>query len=387
MNQNEKLMRYCLELALKGSGFVSPNPLVGALIAKDDKIISEGWHKEYGDLHAEIEAINAAKKNGFSDFSDSTLYVNLEPCSHLGKQPPCVDSIIETKIPNVVVGMKDPNPLVAGKGIEKLMAAGINVEVGVLEKDCCWINRFFCNYITEGMPYVVLKIAQTLDGCISTKDGESKWITCDESRRRTHFLRSEMDAIMVGVNTIITDNPILDTRLLNSGGEASNEDEKNIRKRNPKIIILDSHLKTPAHSKVLSSHKDGREVFIVYSDELENNVDIDVKKRKADLEIAGAILWEAPLKDGKIHLRKAISRLTFEYCFTSLLVEGGAELFSSFINSELVNEMQFFIAPMIMGDGKRAFCNLETDKLEEVRKFRLAGSFQSGLDEQLILIK
>jgi len=379
MNKNENLMRYCLELALKGSGFVSPNPLVGAVIVNDSGvIISEGWHKKYGDLHAEINAINNAKKNGINDFSNTTLYVNLEPCSHFGKQPPCVDAIIEAKIPNVIVGMKDPNPLVAGKGIEKLLAAGINIEVDVLENDCRWINRFFCHYITEGMPYIVLKIAQTVDGCIATKSGESKWITCDESRRRTHFLRSEMDAIMVGVNTIIADNPILDTRLLNENEES--------RKRNPKIIILDSQLRTPANSKVFTAHKE-REIFIIYSDELANNPEIDFEKRKNDLENAGAILWEAPLKNGKIHLRKAISRLTFEYCFTSLLVEGGANLFSSFINSNLVNEMQFFVSPMIMGDGLRAFCDVDTAKLDEIKKFRLAGSFQSGTDEHLILIK
>jgi diaminohydroxyphosphoribosylaminopyrimidine deaminase/5-amino-6-(5-phosphoribosylamino)uracil reductase len=386
MNENEKLMRYCLELALKGSGFVSPNPLVGAVIVNNNgAIIAEGWHKKYGDLHAEINAINNAKENGINDFSDTTLYVNLEPCSHFGKQPPCVDAIIEAKIPTVIVGMKDPNPLVAGKGIEKLIAAGINVEVGVLENDCHWINRFFCHYITEGMPYVVLKIAQTVDGCIATKDGESKWITCDESRRRTHFLRSEMDAIMVGVDTILTDDPILDTRLLYDKNCNSNENEES-RKRNPKIIILDSHLRTPANSKVLASHKE-REVFIVYSDELEDNPEIDLKKRKDDLENAGAILWEAPVKNGKIHLRKAISRLTFEYCFTSLLVEGGSKLFSSFINSNLVNEMQFFVSPMIMGDGLRAFSNVETANLEAIKKFRLAGSFQSGTDEHLIMVQ
>ena len=384
MNENgysikTNLMRHCLELALKGSGFVSPNPLVGALIFKDGQIISEGWHQKYGDLHAEIEAINNAKNNGFDDFNNSTLFVNLEPCSHFGKQPPCVDAIIDAKIPTVIIGMKDPNPLVAGKGIEKLIAAGITVEVGILEDDCRWINRFYCHYIAEGMPYIVLKIAQTVDGCIATKSGESKWITCDESRRRTHFLRSEMDAILIGVNTVLADNPILDTRLLND------ENSEN-KTRNPKIIILDSQLRTPANSRVFASHKE-REVFIIYSDELANNSEIDFTKRKNDLELAGAILWESPMKGGQIHLRKTISRLTFEYCFTSLLVEGGAKIFSSFVNSNLVNELQIFVSPKIIGDGIHAFENVETVKLEEVKKFRLAGSFQSGTDEQLILIR
>lgn len=382
MNDKEQFMQYCLELTLESSGFVSPNPLVGAIIVRNNEIIGEGYHKEYGGLHAEVEAINDAKEQGINDFSNTTLYVNLEPCSHQGKQPPCADAIIEAKIPNVIIGMEDPNPIVAGKGIDKLRKAGINVEVGVLKEECQWINRFYCHYITSGMPYIILKIAQTIDGCIATKTGESKWITSEESRRHTHFLRSEMDAIVVGVNTILCDNPLLDTRLL----DFENENNIVFRKRNPKIIILDSQLRTPENSNVLTHHKE-RDVFIIYSDELKNNADIDIKKRITELEAAGAILWEAPMKNGKIHLRKAISRLTVEYCFTSLLVEGGAEVFSSFVNSNLVDEIQMFTAPVIMGDGKRAFCNVTTEKLEDIKRFSIVATAPSDIDEHLVLIK
>jgi diaminohydroxyphosphoribosylaminopyrimidine deaminase/5-amino-6-(5-phosphoribosylamino)uracil reductase len=377
MENKEKLMQRALELALNGSGFVAPNPLVGAVIINNqtNSIIGEGWHKEYGGFHAETNAINNARENGISNFEDTTMIVNLEPCCHIGKQPPCIDTIIDAKIKKVIVGMLDPNPLVAGKGIEILKECGIEVEVGILEADCKWINRYFCHYVTEGMPYCVLKIAQTLDGFIATNNGESKWITCEESRRRTQFMRSEMDAVMIGINTILTDDPLLDTRLLD-----------NIQKRNPKIIILDSKLRTPPNCNVLVQNKK-RDVIIIYSDELVDEQGSEAKERIVTLENAGAILFESPMKNGKIHLRKAISRLTVEYCFTSLLVEGGAEVFGSFINSNIVNELQIFVAPTIMGEGKRAISNVTTEKLEEILKYRIMGSFQSGDDEQIIMIK
>jgi diaminohydroxyphosphoribosylaminopyrimidine deaminase/5-amino-6-(5-phosphoribosylamino)uracil reductase len=377
MENKEKLMQRALELALNGSGFVAPNPLVGAVIINNqtNTIIGEGWHKEYGGLHAETNAINNAKENGISNFEDTTMFVNLEPCCHIGKQPPCIDAIIDAKIKKIIVGMLDPNPLVSGKGIDILRESGIEVEVGVLEADCKWINRYFCHYVTEGMPYCVLKIAQTLDGFIATNNGESKWITCEESRRRTQFMRSEMDAVMIGINTILTDDPLLDTRLLD-----------NIKKRNPKIIILDSKLRTPLNCNVLVKNNK-RDVIIIYSDELVDEQGSEAKERITALENAGAILFESPMKNGKIHLRKAISRLTVEYCFTSLLVEGGAEVFGSFINSNIVNEFQIFVAPTIMGEGKIAISNVTTEKLDDIRKYRIMGSFQSGDDEQIIMIK
>lgn len=379
IKNRENAMKRCLELALNGSGAVSPNPLVGALIIKNGEIIAEGWHKKYGDVHAEIDAINNAVKDGINDFTGATLVVNLEPCSHIGKQPPCIDAIIENNFAKVLVGMQDPNPLVAGSGIQKLRDAGIDVEVGILEADCKWINRFFAHYIVQGMPYVILKIAQTIDGCIATGRGESKYITCEESRRRVHIMRSEMDAVLVGVTTIINDNPLLDTRLLKSN-------KTNLEKPNSKIIIIDTDLRTPHKSKIFKNKS--RDVIIVYDEKLANisSSNMSVYDKMNKLKDAGANLWEAPLKNNRIHLRKAISRLTFEYCFTSLLVEGGSRIFSSFINSDLVNELQFFISPVIMGDGLRVFPDVETDKLEEIKRYKIAGSLKSGTDEQLILI-
>ena len=377
VKNKENAMKRCLELALNGSGLVSPNPLVGALIIRDGEIVAEGWHKKYGDVHAEIDAMNNAIKDGITDFTGMSLVVNLEPCSHFGKQPPCVDAIIENNFAKVFIGMQDPNPLVAGKSIEKLKDAGIDVKVGILEADCKWINRFFCHYIIQGMPYVVLKIAQTIDGCIATKTGESKYITCEESRKRVHLMRSEMDAILVGVNTIIKDNPLLDTRLLD-------KNKTNNEKQSSKIIIIDTNLRTPHKSKIFKNKE--REVIIVYNEELANTNDFEIKDRINRLKDAGANLWESPIKNNQIHLRKAISRLTFDYCFTSLLVEGGSAIFSSFINSDLVNELQIFTSPFIIGDGMRVFSNVETAKLEEIKKYKIVASLNSGTDEQLILI-
>ncbi|MDQ1266094.1 MAG: diaminohydroxyphosphoribosylaminopyrimidine deaminase, partial [Bacteroidota bacterium] len=225
---DEQIMNHVNKLALRGSGYVSPNPRVGAVIVKNGKIISEGWHRQFGESHAEVDAI---ENSGMDNFEDCELFVNLEPCSYQGKTPPCADLIIDKKFSRVVIGTLDPNPLVSGKGIRKLEAADINVKIGVLENDCKWVNRYFFKHITTGLPYITAKAAQSLDGCIATSLGESKWISCDESRRRSHLLRSEIDAVLIGRTTASTDNPKLTVR--------------NVSGRNQKRIILDSKLALP----------------------------------------------------------------------------------------------------------------------------------------------
>lgn len=371
----EEMMHRCLELALEGAGFVSPNPLVGAVIvAQNGNVVGEGKHQRYGDKHAEVNAIADARKNGVTDFSGATLFINLEPCCHQGKQPPCLDAIFDAKIPNVVVGMLDPNPLVSGKGIASLRERGVSVEVGVLEADCRWINRYFCYYITEGMPYIVAKVAQSLDGCIATKNGDSKYITCEESRRRVHILRSDVDAVLVGVNTILKDNPLLDTRLLFNVGYPH---------KNPKIVILDTNLRTPPDSNIFQA--DDREVLIICGEYTLPN-DPDVRERKVALEKVGAKVIDAPEKNGRVHLRKAISLLALKYNFTSLLSEGGSEVFSSLMTSNMINELQLFVSPQVIGNGKHAFENFVTAQLSDARCFKMVGSMQSGKDEQMLLI-
>ena len=359
-------IKRCLELAMKGVGCVSPNPLVGAFIIKDGEIISEGWHNKYGDIHAEIDAINKAVNKGISNFSDLIIAINLEPCFHFGKQPPCVDTIIEKKFKRVIIGMHDPNPVVSGRSIKKLKDAGIEVNIGVLEDDCKWINRFFCKYIVKKEPFIIMKVAQSIDGCIATEKGESKWITCEESRRRTHILRSEVDAILVGIDTVLIDNPLLNIRYIDSNS-------------NPAIIILDSNLRIPLDANLVQYAKE-RKIIIVY---INDNPEKEYLLKKFNVILIKAI----KNKNNCIDIKDAIKKITIEYKFISILVEGGAKIFSSFINENLVDELNIFIAPMIIGNGKKAFENVYTEKLDLTAKFRIAGSIQSDIDEQILLIK
>ena len=206
---DESYIKLAIEIAKKGRGNVSPNPLVGCIIVKDERIIGAGYHEKYGENHAEINAINSAKES----IEGSTLFVNLEPCSHQGLTPPCVDKIIENKIKRVVIGTLDMNPLVCGNGIKKLKAAGIDVKAGILENECTALNKFFFKHITKKIPYVTLKIAQTLDGKIADRKGDSKWISSLLSRRYVHELRSKYDAVLIGLGTVLKDNPSLTVRL------------------------------------------------------------------------------------------------------------------------------------------------------------------------------
>ncbi|MEO8400117.1 MAG: bifunctional diaminohydroxyphosphoribosylaminopyrimidine deaminase/5-amino-6-(5-phosphoribosylamino)uracil reductase RibD, partial [Ignavibacteriaceae bacterium] len=235
---DESYIKLAIEIAKKGMGNVSPNPLVGCVIIKNDRIIGAGYHQKFGESHAEINAINNSKEN----LEGSTLYINLEPCSHYGKTPPCVDKILEAKIKKVVIGTLDMNPLVSGNGVKKLKSVGIDVKVGVLENECINLNKFFFKFITKKTPYVTLKAAQTLDGKIADKSGESKWISSLSSRRFVHEFRSKYDAVLVGTKTIIKDNPSLTVRLIEG--------------RNPKRIIIDTDLSLKNSLKIFKDNKD-----------------------------------------------------------------------------------------------------------------------------------
>lgn len=213
-SEDEKFMRLALELAKRGEGWVNPNPMVGAVIVKDGKIIGAGWHGRFGEKHAEVNAIEDAKRKGY-DVRRATMYVTLEPCSHWGKQPPCADRIIKEGFKRVVVAMVDPNPLVSGKGIEKMRKAGIEVEVGLLEEEARKLNEIFIKHIITGMPFVSIKLAMTLDGFIATETGSSQWITGEKARQRVQELRRRHMAIMVGAGTVLVDNPRLNCRLEN----------------------------------------------------------------------------------------------------------------------------------------------------------------------------
>ncbi len=364
MTNYEQFMNRALILAMKGSGYVSPNPRVGAVIVENDKIIGEGWHKMFGGKHAEIEAAENSKR---TDFSGCTLFVNLEPCSHVGKTPACSDFIISKKFSKVVVASLDPNPLVNGKGIRRIQEAGIEVVTGVLEKESNWINRFFFKYIQKKSPYVILKIAQSLDGNIALSSGISQWITGEESRKRSHQLRSEVDAVLVGKKTALLDNPSLTVRDVNG--------------RNPYKIVLDSYLTLPLDLKILKC--DDRDKTIICC-----SVNASTSRKAEILKLAGIkILPVETYENGKVTLEQMLVDLTEKFNITSIMVEGGAEIFSSFLERNLIDEIQLFMAPKIIGSGIQSFNNFKINKLNSVANFNIVDFDKSGDDIQITLVR
>lgn len=339
---DENYIKLCIELAKRGRGFVSPNPLVGCLIVKDDKIISAGFHQRYGDNHAEINAINSSKE----PLIGSTLYVNLEPCVHFGKTPPCVEKIVSSGINKVVVGTIDRNPLINGKGIEYLKQAGIEVKVGVLEKECIELNQFFFKYITKKEPFVTLKIAQTLDGFIADQYGRSKWITSLASRKIVHHLRSQYDAVLIGVNTANIDNPNLDVRLTEG--------------RNPFRVILDTNLKIKNNLKLINKNFDSKTILFCSDKAFKS------KSRKLKyLNSKNVEVIKSDVIDNKINLKKILKKLA-RMNISSILVEGGSKIFSSFFEKNLWDEINLFIAPKIFGKGIPSFSNLNSKNLNAI---------------------
>lgn len=331
MNRDEQLMLHCIEIAKEAKGNVSPNPLVGCIIAKKGKIVAAGYHREYGKPHAEAEAINNAVKNGV-EIKGSTIYVNLEPCVHLGKTPPCADLIIGYKPARVVIGCKDPYKLVNGKGIAKMKRAGIKVDVGVLEYECKELNKFFMKHSVTGMPYVTFKAAQTIDGKIADVNSNSKWISSKVSRTVVHKLRAEYDAVLVGKNTIKYDNPSLTVR--------------HVKGRNPYRIVIDKDLSLPLTMNVFSDKYKDRTIVIASNK--------TAKARKLKFERAGIGVLSVPLKKVNIDLRNAFKQLG-SLGINSILVEGGARTFKEILDSKLVDEFIIFTAPKIMGAGISTF--------------------------------
>ncbi|SFC74394.1 bifunctional diaminohydroxyphosphoribosylaminopyrimidine deaminase/5-amino-6-(5-phosphoribosylamino)uracil reductase RibD [Clostridium uliginosum] len=321
---DNKYMGIALELAKKGVGKVNPNPLVGAVIVKDGEIIGQGNHEYYGGPHAEVNAI----KNSTGILEGSTIYITLEPCAHYGKTPPCVDLIIEKKFKKVVIGMLDPNPLVSGKSILKLKEKGIEVISGVKKEECIKLNEVFIKYIETKIPFVFLKTATSLDGKIATCTGESKWITSDESRRDGHLLRNKLSSIMVGVNTIIMDDPELTCRIENG--------------RNPIRIVLDSTLRIPINAKVIEN----KEATTIIATTINSD-----KLKKEKLLSLGVKVIEVEEKDKKVNLRKLMIKLG-ELGIDSILIEGGGTLNFSALSEKIVDKVRFYIAPKILGGEK-----------------------------------
>ncbi|MBI4948601.1 MAG: bifunctional diaminohydroxyphosphoribosylaminopyrimidine deaminase/5-amino-6-(5-phosphoribosylamino)uracil reductase RibD [Deltaproteobacteria bacterium] len=345
-------MGLSLRLAKKGVGKTSPNPAVGAVIVKNGEVVGAGWHRKAGGPHAEVEALRSAK----GGVKGATLYVTLEPCVHYGRTPPCVDAVISAGIKRVVIGAKDPNPLVAGRGIKKLKASGIAVDSGVFESECRAINRPFEKFITTKTPFVTLKLASTLDGRIAIASGESRWITSEASRKSVHRLRAEADAVMVGVNTLLRDDPELTVR--------------KVRGKDPLKAVLDSSFKTPLGARVF---KDPRRLVIFTGHGASQT-------KVARARALGARVVVVPSKKDGLDIRRVMKELG-RLEVAGLLVEGGGTLAASLVKAGLVDRFVFFISPMVIGgDGRPSIGGLGLRRLEAAPKLKDVIVKRSGCD-------
>lgn len=349
---DEKFMRRALTLARKGEGSVSPNPLVGAVIVREGRIIGEGWHHCCGENHAEINAIRDATEI----VAGATVYITLEPCSHHGRTPPCAEALIAHRPGRVVVGAVDPNPLVSGRGIEALRRSGIETEVGVLEEACRESNRIFFKYIRTGLPYVTLKFAQTLDGRIATASGHSRWISSPPALRFAHRLRAVNDAILVGADTVMKDNPELTCRL--------------VRGRDPLRIVVDSSLRLPPGATIFSDGK--RTVAVATRRAAAESRRLLEKKGVEVLEIG-----EDPA--GRVDLRQLLAVLG-KRKISSVLVEGGAAVATAFLKEQLVDRMLIVLAPKIIGVGINAVGDLAIRRMDDALDFSFQRVTRCGAD-------
>jgi diaminohydroxyphosphoribosylaminopyrimidine deaminase/5-amino-6-(5-phosphoribosylamino)uracil reductase len=341
---SERYMKIALAQAQKALGRVSPNPLVGAVIVKRGEIVGLGYHDRAGNPHAEINALNKAGQKA----RNADLYVNLEPCCHYGRTPPCVETIVARGIKKVVIGMIDPNPLVAGKGIGKLKAAGIVTISGVLEDECRKLNEVYVHYITKRIPFVILKVASSLDGKIATKTGDSRGITTQQSILQVHALRDQVDAILVGSGTVKADDPLLTTRLQGKTG------------KDPVRVIVDSNLSISPRAKVFNPAS--RSGVIVATTHRAR------KRKKEQIEKAGGTIITVASKEGRVNLR-SLMRTLGKREITSVLIEGGTQISTSAFNEGIVDKIIFFYAPKILG-GSRAYGITAGKGVEKISRAR-----------------
>ena len=342
-------MKKAIELAEKGEGYTSPNPLVGAVVVKNNNIVGEGYHQYPGGPHAEVYALEKAGEKA----KGGTLYVNLEPCSHYGKTPPCSLKVIKSGIKRVVIGIEDPNPVVSGRGIEQLRNNGIDVKVGVMEEEARRLNEIFIKYITTNYPFVLLKTAQTMDGYIATKTGDSKWITNEKSRTKGHHLRHKVDAILVGSGTVLSDNPRLTTRLSHGNGKDS------IR------VVLDSKLEIPLDAKILNVDSDAKTIIATGNQVC--NKKTKEYSRKDNVEVLNLQVEE----DNNILIDKLLTKL-HDREITSVLIEGGGRVNYSFVQSGFVDKIYSFIAPRLLqgNDGISVFNGPGPDNMKNVKNLK-----------------
>lgn len=356
MDDNE-YMRLALQLAEKGCGWTAPNPMVGAVIVKDGRIIGQGWHEKYGQPHAERNALAACTESP----KGATMYVTLEPCCHHGKQPPCVDAILEAGIHRVVIGSADPNPLVCGKGVQILQTNGVKVTENVLREECDQINQVFFHYIKTKRPFVVMKYAMTMDGKIATYTGASKWVTGEAARNHVHQQRNRYTAIMAGVGTVLADDPLLTCRI--DGG------------KNPIRIICDSRLRTPPMAKVITTAEQVPTIIATCCSD---------REKQTVYEEAGCRILLTNEKNGHVDLEDLMEKLGQDG-IDSILLEGGGTLHWAALESGIVQKVQAYIAPKIFG-GKIAKTPVEgTGVPDPADGFLLRNSTITRLGEDFLI--
>lgn len=354
---HEEYMRLALELAEQARGRTSPNPLVGAVIVKDGQIVGRGYHQKAGTPHAEVHALREAGELA----RGASMYVTLEPCSHYGRTPPCSRAVIEAGLSEVYVAMADPNPRVAGEGIRQLRDAGIKVEVGILEAAARRMNEIFIKYITAKQPFVLLKTAMTLDGKIAARTGHARWVTGPEARFRVHRIRDEYDAILVGVNTVLDDDPELNCRLPDGSGH------------DPVRLVLDTRARTPLNARILRVDSPAPTIIVT--------TDLAPAENIRRLKAVGAEIITMTSRDGRVDLPELLVDLGRRE-ISSLLVEGGAEVSAAFLGAGLVDKVLWFIAPKIIGgrDAPGPVAGTGLARMDEALALRDISWGQAGND-------
>lgn len=346
-------MQRALSLAKKGKGYVSPNPMVGCvIISSSGEIIGEGYHERYGQAHAEVNAVHAVENESLLD--GATLYVTLEPCSHHGNTPPCAEMLADLPLDRVVVAMEDPSEKVNGKGIKILQNSGIEVETGVLADDAKVLNEAWIHGVEFSRPFITLKIAQTADGYIAAPNGDSKWISSKHSREMVHRWRSEQDAVMVGRNTAREDNPSLTVRLVEG--------------RQPRRIVIDGPLELPRNLNLFSDQFEEKTTIITHNKKKADEVGDPMLKMLQSNYFRGNYITVSEM-NGHVNLKEAARKL-YESGITSLFVEGGQQLSSALLRTGLVDRLQLFISPKILGGGTKSVVNMGKNRMEDIVPFR-----------------
>jgi diaminohydroxyphosphoribosylaminopyrimidine deaminase/5-amino-6-(5-phosphoribosylamino)uracil reductase len=348
--EDTKWMKKAMKLARKGLGYVSPNPLVGCVIVSaEGRQIGKGYHQRFGQAHAEINALNSIRKADEPLLKGATVYVTLEPCSHTGKTPACAKKLAELPLKRVVVALRDPNPAVNGRGMELLRKAGIQVDSGLMEREAREQNEHFIHYIKTGKPFVTLKLAQTLDGYIAAPDGSSQWVTGTDARKMVHQWRSEYDAVMVGRNTVLNDNPRLTVRHVDG--------------RQPRRIIIDGPLELPKEMHVFSDQYEERSIIITHNRE-KYQAQADPMLNIMNPEGFQGKTLLVGRKDGHSDLNEALYELAAQD-IASILVEPGSDLARALIRDNLADKLELFIAPKLLGGGTRSVLGLGIERMAE----------------------